>query len=59
MLVWGEALLRFEAGEAPRLEEYRARFPQHADTLALQFELQGHLGPSPCAPDPGPARAGR
>src|SRR5262245_27999050 len=32
VLVWGEALLRFEAGEAPCPEEYRARFPQHADT---------------------------
>jgi len=46
VLVWGEALLRLEAGEAPRPDEYRARFPQHADTLTLQFELQGHLEPS-------------
>src|SRR5262249_31047533 len=43
VLVWGEALLRLEDGEAPRLEEYRVRFPQHADALALQFELQGQL----------------
>jgi tetratricopeptide (TPR) repeat protein len=49
VLVWGEALLRFESGEAPRLDEYRARFPQHADTLALQFELQAHLESSPAA----------
>ncbi len=50
VLVWGEALLRFETDEAPRLEEYRARFPQHADTLQLQFELQAHLEPSTVAP---------
>jgi serine/threonine protein kinase len=50
VLVWGEALLRFELGEAPRPEEYRARFPQHADALALQFELQGQLAAGPDAP---------
>jgi serine/threonine-protein kinase len=54
VLVWGEALLRFEAGEVPRLDEYRARFPQHAETLALQFDLQAHLGPSPDAPTLAP-----
>jgi serine/threonine-protein kinase len=43
VLVWGEALQRFEAGDAPRLEEFRARFPQHADALALQFDLQSRL----------------
>jgi hypothetical protein len=43
VLIWGEALLRLERGETPRLEEYRTRFPQHASSLALQFELQGHL----------------
>ncbi len=47
VLVWGEALLRFETGQPPRFEEFRARFPQYADALALQFELQGHLAPSP------------
>jgi hypothetical protein len=46
VLVWGEALLRFEAGEAPQPDEYRARFPQHADALAVQFDLQRHLAPS-------------
>src|SRR5262249_61372766 len=49
VLVWGEALLRLEAGEAPAVEEYRARFPQHADTLALQFDLQRQLEPSQAA----------
>jgi tetratricopeptide (TPR) repeat protein len=47
VLIWGEVLLRSEVGESPRLEEYRARFPQHADALALQFELQRHLVPTP------------
>jgi tRNA A-37 threonylcarbamoyl transferase component Bud32 len=54
VLVWGEVLLRFEAGAAPGLDEYRARFPQHADTLALQFELQGHLVLSSEAPTLAP-----
>jgi tRNA A-37 threonylcarbamoyl transferase component Bud32 len=49
VLVWGEALLRFERGEAPQPSEYRARFPQHADTLAAQFELERHLEPPPNA----------
>jgi WD40 repeat protein len=48
--IWGEALLRREAGEDPRPEDYRARFPQHADALALQFELQGQLTGSSDAP---------
>ncbi len=57
VLVWGEAVLRFEVGEAPCQEEYRDRFPHHADTLALQFDLRRHLGPSSDAPTvaPGPA----
>ncbi len=50
VLVWGEALLRLEAGDAPSLEEFRARFPQYADALALQFDLQRHLAASPDAP---------
>jgi WD40 repeat protein len=59
-LIWGEVLLRYEAGESPRLEEYRVRFPQHADALAMQFELQRHLRPdqSPTLASP-PAAAGR
>src|SRR5271169_6742460 len=34
VLVWGEALLRLEAGEVPGIEEFRCRFPQYADALA-------------------------
>jgi hypothetical protein len=43
VLIWGEALLRFERGAAPSLDEYRIRFPQHAAALAVQFELQRYL----------------
>jgi hypothetical protein len=49
VLVWGEVLLRLQAGEAPRLDEYRARFPQHAEALALQFDLQRCLETMPAA----------
>jgi tRNA A-37 threonylcarbamoyl transferase component Bud32 len=49
VLIWGEALLRFERGEAPRLAEYRHRFPQHFEALVVQFELQRHLGAAPDA----------
>jgi WD40 repeat protein len=59
VLIWGEVLLRLERGEAPHLAEYASRFPQHAGSLGLQFELQGQLerppeAPSPCPPA-GPA----
>ena len=47
VLIWGEVLLRFEAGEAPQLPDYQARFPRHAEALALQFDLEGHLR-TPC-----------
>jgi hypothetical protein len=40
VLIWGEALLRFERGEEPQLAEYRDRFPGHVETLAVQFDLQ-------------------
>ncbi len=50
VLVWGEALLRLEAGEALGFEELRARFPQYADALALQFDLERHLALSPDPP---------
>ncbi len=50
VLVWGEALLRLEAGEALGFEELRSRFPQYADALALQFDLERHLALSPDPP---------
>jgi hypothetical protein len=64
VLVWGEVLLRLELGETPDLPEYRDRFPQHTEALAVQFELQRHLagrlestGPAGTEPlaAPGPA----
>jgi hypothetical protein len=50
VLLWGEVLLRLELGEAPQSTEYRQRFPQHADALAVQFELQHQLDRSQDAP---------
>jgi hypothetical protein len=50
VLIWGEVLLRLERGEAPHPLEYGDRFPEHADALAVQFDLQGHLGPPLEAP---------
>ncbi len=36
-LIFSEFLLREERGEAPGIEEYAARFPEHADTLRMQI----------------------
>jgi eukaryotic-like serine/threonine-protein kinase len=44
-LVYGEYLLREELGEAPQLEEFRARFPAYADRLEQQVEFHRALGP--------------
>jgi hypothetical protein len=43
VLIWGEALLRLELGQDPQPAEYLLRFPQHADALLTQFELQAQL----------------
>jgi hypothetical protein len=43
VLVWGEPLLRLKAGEALGFEDLRCRFPQYADSLALQFDLERHI----------------
>jgi serine/threonine protein kinase len=56
VLVCGEVLLRLELGPAPGLAEYQARFPQHADALALQFQLQQQLEPTADAPTLAPSR---
>jgi tetratricopeptide (TPR) repeat protein/tRNA A-37 threonylcarbamoyl transferase component Bud32 len=45
-LIYQEVLLREQAGESPRLEEYRRRFPHLAPQLELQFEVEGALGPA-------------
>jgi WD40 repeat protein/serine/threonine protein kinase len=50
VLIWGEMLLRRECGEAPPPDEYRARFPQHADVLEALFALQAPLDARPDAP---------
>ena len=42
-LIYGEIVLREEAGDRPQLEEYRRRFPDLADELALQFEVDRAL----------------
>ncbi len=46
-LITNEVLLRREAGQAPRLEEYRARFPHLAEPLGPQFEVEGALDAAP------------
>src|SRR5712692_4338947 len=42
-LLYNEFLLRQQAGQAPRLEEYLERFPQLAGQLRDQFEVHGAL----------------
>ena len=39
VLIWGEVLLRAERGEAPEPQEYRHRFPDHAEALTLREAL--------------------
>src|SRR5262245_50860919 len=48
-LVYQEILLRQEAGEAPRLEAYLARFPQFAEQLRLLFQVHEGLADSASA----------
>ena len=43
-LIYNEIVLREEAGESPRLEEYLRRFPELAPQLELQFEVERALG---------------
>ena len=42
-LIYNEIVLREEAGESPRLEEYLSRFPELAPELELQFEVEGAI----------------
>lgn len=42
-MIYSEILLREEFGDAPDLEEYVRRFPQHADALRRQFMVHGIL----------------
>jgi tetratricopeptide (TPR) repeat protein len=43
-LIYNEMVLREEAGELPQLDEYLRRFPELADELRLQFEVEGAIG---------------
>jgi WD40 repeat protein/Tfp pilus assembly protein PilF len=43
-LIFAEYLLREESGERPAAEEYFQRFPQYAQELKLQLELNQALG---------------
>jgi tetratricopeptide (TPR) repeat protein len=60
-LIYGEFLLREQHGEQPTADEYRQRFPAHADTLQAQIDLhravavesspaQLSSGPTPSVP---------
>ncbi len=46
-LIYHEVMLRAEAGESPRLEEYADRFPRWAPRIALQFAMEEGLGLEP------------
>ncbi len=43
VLICGEVHLRREAGESPPLADYERRFPDLADEIAMQFDLDGVL----------------
>jgi eukaryotic-like serine/threonine-protein kinase len=49
-LIYQEVVLRQQAGESPRLEEYTSRFAHLAPQLELQFELEGAIEPSTLVP---------
>jgi tetratricopeptide (TPR) repeat protein len=42
-LIYHEFVLREEAGDSPKLDEYLRRFPELADELRLQFEVEQAL----------------
>jgi serine/threonine-protein kinase len=45
-LIYQEVLLREQAGETPRLDDYLRRFPDLGPQLELQFQVEGALGAS-------------
>src|SRR5262245_27064864 len=49
-LIYQEVMLREQAGESPRLEEYMGRFPHLAPQLELQFELERAFEPNTLVP---------
>jgi eukaryotic-like serine/threonine-protein kinase len=44
ILIWAEVRLRAARGETPQLAEFQARFPEYAELLARQFELELLMG---------------
>jgi hypothetical protein len=50
-LIYNELLLREQRGETPTPEEYRRRFPQLAEALALLFEVDRALQSEPLLQD--------
>ena len=42
-LIYNEILLREEMGESPRVDEYLGRFPDLADELKLQFDVEAAI----------------
>src|SRR3954466_14535775 len=58
-LIYNEVVLREEAGDAPRLDEYVGRFPQFPAQPRLQFDVHRALeASSATASDPGPGSSG-
>ena len=55
-LIQQEVLLREARGEAPDPEEYRRRFPAHADQVGALFAVNHLLSRPPCGRRPGPPR---
>src|SRR5262249_49654986 len=50
-LIYNEFLLRQQAGEAPRWQEYLERFPARAEPLRKQFEVHDAVGPDTAEED--------
>src|SRR5438552_2883934 len=57
-LLYNEFLLRQRHGDQPTLAEYRQRFPEHADVLQAQIELDRALDAAPSATQAGSGPAG-
>src|SRR4051794_8220823 len=54
-LVYNEVVLREERGQRPRLADYLSRFPDLAEQLQVQFEVEGALSPEPASEDRPPS----
>ncbi|HEV2971299.1 MAG TPA: protein kinase [Pirellulales bacterium] len=58
ILISGEVQLRREIGEACTLREYQTRFPELADDIALQFDLDPYFSQRNDSSDTGRGRSG-